>query len=588
MRAVDLAKSDLWWKGPDFLRKPRHKWPEQPRIRASEEAAAEVRMVEEFTKNIIMMRTSEATGGPVLLIHKLLKKGVSIRKAMRGLVRLCEMLNDKFKRVRFEWTFERLQEVWIRQEQEIAFPELYKELKDQKMVTKLRELDPRIDSHGIIRVSSGLARSLYHSWETVFPILLHEKMPYVKELKEYTHSKCLGHTGGGGGTLLNHLRKNYHTVGGKKGAVKTIQNCFPCAKKTWKPLTRKLPEFHGSRLGNFKLRAFAEIGIDHAGPFQLRQGRSTVEGYILVIACCATRAVNLEMSLSTGADFVLAALQRHVGAFGAPDYINSDLGTGFVKAKRLIKEKAEMFTTEGWDNVGNPKWHTNVPYSPTWSSHVEAMVKITKEALKRLRGKPCVTRLTADEFYAQLKRAQGYINMRPLLQVSIHHLPLTPADFMGTGATWLTSFVMEPENRGASGHRFQQLEEMRKDLWRRFKEEYLMWLRRQGGSTKGLPEIGDLVLVSEVPSWKGNGWPVGKIVGVKTGSDEPRVYEIEIIPTEELQRPPQLINKKVKSQLKKKVIMRNYRKIGMLPKTKLDTPQEIPQPGDHVVDHHEV
>ena len=69
-----------------------------------------------------------------------------------------------------------------------------------------------------------------------------------------------------------------------------------------------MPEFHESRMGNHSLMAFNEIGIDHAGPFQLRQGRSTVEGYVLVIACCATRAVNLEMSLSTGADHVLAAL----------------------------------------------------------------------------------------------------------------------------------------------------------------------------------------------------------------------------------------------------------------------------------------
>ena len=189
-------------------------------------------------------------------------------------------------------------------------------------------------------MASGLANSTYHSWETAFPLLLHEKMQFTKELMEYTHCKSLVHLGGLG-TLLNQLRKKYHVVGGKKGATKVKQRCFPCAKEPWTPITQRLPEFHGIWLGNKGLRAFSEIGIDHAGPSQLRQGRSSVEGYILAIACCATQAVNLEMSMSTGADHDFSALQRHVGVFGAPTYINSDLGTGFVKARSLMKEKGQ-------------------------------------------------------------------------------------------------------------------------------------------------------------------------------------------------------------------------------------------------------
>ena len=230
-------------------------------------------------------------------------------------------------------------------------------------------------------------------------------------------------------------------------------------------------------MGNRDLIAFNEIGIDHAGPFQLRQGRSTVEGYILVIACCATRAINLEMSLSTGAEHVLAALQRHVGVFGPPTYINSDQGSGLVKAKRLMEQKADQFTTEGWDYVGKPQWNVNVPYSPTWSSHVEAMVKITKEALKRLHSGPQITKMSPDEFYTQLKRAQGFINIRPLIQNPVGRAPLTPADFMGTGNSWLTSFIYAPEEKGASGHRFRQMEQIRQDLWARFREEYLTLVR---------------------------------------------------------------------------------------------------------------
>ena len=237
-------------------------------------------------------------------------------------------------------------------------------------------------------MNSGIRRSIHHHWETVCPILLKSNMLYCREYLTYAHSSELAHLGGIN-TLANKVRARFHVLGGRKAATETIQKCFRCAKKGWRPLLLPLPEFHASRLGNpTSLRAFSEIGIDHMGPFQLKQGRGTVEGYVLVIACCATRAINLEMSLSTGSEHVLAALQRHVGVYGPAVYINSDGATGFVKARRMIQENAELLAREGWTNLDAPTWNVNVPYSPTWSSHVEAMVKITKAALRKLHTGP--------------------------------------------------------------------------------------------------------------------------------------------------------------------------------------------------------
>ena len=180
------------------------------------------------------------------------------------------------------------------------------------------------------------------------------------------------------------------------------------------------------------------------------------------------------------------------------------------------------------------------------------MVKITKTALKHLHTGPQVTRLTADECYTQLKRCQGYINMRPLIQPKPDCPPLAPANFMGTGFNWLTSFVYVPEEKGPSGHRFEQLEKIRRQLWESFREDYVCWLRQQGKPTQHLQEVGDLVLVRDVPSWKGDGWPVGKVVELKSQGSDPLLYEIEIIPTEELRKEPQMVNKRKRLLLKKK------------------------------------
>ena len=44
-----------------------------------------------------------------------------------------------------------------------------------------------------------------------------------------------------------------------------------------------------------------------------------------------------------------------------------------------------------------------------------------------------------------------------------------------------------------------------------------------------------------------------------------------------------MINNRLRLQLKKKVILRNYRKIGMLPKLNLDASLAIPEKVDDVV-----
>ena len=127
--------------------------------------------------------------------------------------------------------------------------------------------------------------------------------------------------------------------------------------------------------------------------------------------------------------------------------------------------------------------------------------------------------------------------------------------------------VYSPDQRGSLGHRYQELERIRKDLWEAFRQDYVSWLRRQGGKSEGpLPEVDDLVLVKDVPPWKGDGWPVARVTKVIHRTDEPRLYELEIVPTEELRKEPKLINNRRRLLLEKKCIVRNYRQLGLLPK----------------------
>ena len=78
--------------------------------------------------------------------------------------------------------------------------------------------------------------------------------------------------------------------------------------------------------------------------------------------------------------------------------------------------------------------------------------------------------------------------------------------------------------------------------------------------------MGDLVLAADVPDWSGDGWPVAKVKRIIPWEDgKERLYELTMVPGEELKKEPQKINEKMKL-LKKKTIIRNHRKVWLLPK----------------------
>ena len=342
MRAKDLSNTKLWWEGPEFLKWDRENWPEQPHVRKTEHAAAEERTVEEICKGIIL-GVQRQSGSVIETIRKVRS---SLRKQVRILATVFRFLTIYLRSERFEKTLEEVEAVFIRRDQGNQFPDLIRELERMQTSRIYPDLKPVLDSVGIIRVNNGLHPNTAFSWDTKRPVLLHADMEFAKALLLKLHGEVLGHQNGGEG-LLGEVRKRFWMVGARKAAKKILRECIRCSKKRWTSLQVDPPPLHPLRTNI--LRAFSEVGVDHAGPFKLRQGRSTVDAHVLVIACCTTRAVSLEMSMSTGAAHALAALQRHIGVFGSPQYINSDEGTSFVRARKLIGQNLENWRKEGWE-----------------------------------------------------------------------------------------------------------------------------------------------------------------------------------------------------------------------------------------------
>ena len=225
----------------------------------------------------------------------------------------------------------------------------------------------------------------------------------------------------------NHLQKI-------KESSSVIKDCPRCFFLSLKLPNLPLPPIHHSQTGETRSehRAFSEIGVDMAGPFTIKIGRSLQKRYLMIVACCTSRAINIEVCHSLSSLSCIQALTRLTSKMGRPTYIDSDRGTNFIGTAHHLHEKLEIQKTNGnlWSKT-NITWWFNPAAAPTWTGHVEATVKLVKQTLKRLGSQ---TPYTNKHFLTQIQVTTAVIN-KCLITVGESQLcPLTSADFLYTGS----------------------------------------------------------------------------------------------------------------------------------------------------------
>ena len=98
---------------------------------------------------------------------------------------------------------------------------------------------------------------------------------------------------------------------------------------------------HYSRLPIKTGCAFSEIGIDMAGPFMVKHGKTRAVGkrFVILFSCCWTRALSLEIMDDASTESCIMAFLRHSNTYGFPRYVNSDRGTNLIGADRHLREQ---------------------------------------------------------------------------------------------------------------------------------------------------------------------------------------------------------------------------------------------------------
>ena len=329
--------------------------------------------------------------------------------------------------------------------------------------------------------------------------------------------------------VLSTLHKTYAIIGIHRLVKRLSTGCIECQKVARaKPAEQLMGNLH-NRLG-VPQRAFAETGLDFAGPFETIQGRgkNRKQSFVLVLTCLQTRGVHFEPTTDQTTDSVVKALIRFSAVRGRPRILVSDNQTSFKAASREIKNYHQQVYTnkihieEAFNRNEEPvDWLFIPPRSPHCGGAWEIMVKAMKRALNAIsQGQS----MTEESFKTFLCQAMNIINNRPLLKNITQDTPhfITPNDFLVSGAdTSLIPASANPqENETRLGIRWRQLETLTNTLWHRFIQEILPELApRQKWKTQFNDlAVGTVVLVVE-PGLPRGVWKTGLVTKVELGRD---------------------------------------------------------------------
>ena len=301
----------------------------------------------------------------------------------------------------------------LRAEQAETIPEIINYLDTGQGVRHpwIHSMSLFLDKHGLVRLGGRLERSGL-SYGAKYPVLYPKTSPLYRHriLEYHSRNHC------GTRSVKQLLQRQFWTPAIGKSIQQIISECYNCRKATGPPFrppgppplpaARVIPE------------SYAAVGVDYTGSFLVRCGprnRETKPVYLLIISCCSTRHFMAYCVEDLSTETFLHQLRRHAATFGSSHRIYSDRASNFLSAADVLgKTLADEWVSEVGEKLGR-KGVTWVPnpsaLSPEMSGHIETIVKLLKQGLKRSLGRQLVG---VDEFQTLVAEACCVCNDRPL------------------------------------------------------------------------------------------------------------------------------------------------------------------------------
>lgn len=275
-------------------------------------------------------------------------------------------------------------------------------------------------------------------------------------------------------------------------------------------------------------KPFTHCGLDYAGPISVKLGKGrgyqSQKGYIVLFVCLATRAIQLELVSNNTTQSFLGALNRFVSRRGLPSDFYSDNGKNFEVAdkelQRSFKKLCRDPTLEGYLSQNEIVWHFIPPYAPHFGGLWETGVKSVKHNFRRIVGG---STFTLEELMTILSQIEACFNSRPIAPFTDNpddFSYLTPGHLLiGRSLLSVPSPTVLSLNENKLT-RWQLVQRVTEQLWKRWSIEYLQGLQKRNKWTKTNLNISlnDMLIVKNANLPKCE-WDLGRVLKTHPGKD---------------------------------------------------------------------
>ncbi len=516
----ELSAEHTWWEGPEFLWQAPSSWPIAPSLSLNEEGKKELRKIEQ-----VFFQGNDPAADEVLPFQR-----VSSWKRLLGVAARC--LRWKYNAVEAA----RKAEAAVLRQMQVG---TLKYLQGKRWKAGCKELGmsklaPFLDEAGLLRGRGRLQHVTQLPQDVRAPLYVPKGHPGTLLLLRHLHEVEARHVGGVSHTLAR-LQERFWLHQGRRGVYNVVTSCIPCKRRLARPTSAPqgcLPSFRVP-LPEDKPVAFENTGIDCAGPFRVKRGRTVEQHYLLLLTCCKTRAVKLEWLSSLSVDSFLQALSRVAERGVRPALFLSDNGGNFEAANRMkgvlweVLEKEKEKLEERYPLI---QWKFNPPYASHYGGVFERLIGAAKRAL--YHALPATLSVTLEQLVTAFAIVEGTLNSRPLGYVGggeEEAAPLTPNHFL-YGSSSLPVYQVPNCPTTNLAKNWVEVQEIGDLYWKRLLKEVIPYLHKKTQverQTHTNLRKGDIVVfLSEKERGR---WPLARIVEVFPGPDGVvRTLELEM------------------------------------------------------------
>ncbi|XP_065094989.1 uncharacterized protein LOC135716095 [Ochlerotatus camptorhynchus] len=515
---LELTKGDLWWNGPEFLRSSV----------VDETVNEETEDLSEETISVTVVTVPDEG------LYEVIQNSSNFRRLQRVFGYVTRFIrNCRAKRNESEFRRGRLNIADFRDslytmvkivQNAVYRDEIRSVLKGEPVKGKLRNLNPVFDkTERLLRVG-GRIRNAILPLDQKHPLILPEKNNFTDIVIEAIHREEL-HVGLNG--LLAKIRQQFWPVNAKRTIKRVLGKCIKCFRLKPKDVQQFMGDLPIARVT--AAQPFARTGVDYAGPFLLKQGRSKtpIKSYVSVFVCMTTKAIHFELVSSLSAEGFLGALHRFVGRRGNVSEMFSDNGTNFVGAERQLAELRELLKFQLLENkledFCQPRgisWSFNPPKAPHQGGLWEAGVKSMKSHLYKVMNE---SYFTYEEMTTLLIQIESILNSRPIIpQIDdpMDYEALSPGHFLvGRELTAIAAPFYDGLKENTLS-RYQLIQKRKQSFWRRWSCEYITGLQKRSkwNKTPTLLREGLLVIMKD-DNLPPQTWKLGRIIKTHPGND---------------------------------------------------------------------